>query len=149
MEATSSAAGTQQLVVFALAGEEYGVPIARVQEIIDYTEPRSVASDTDWICGVIGLRGRIIPVYDLAARLRLERTHDDHAKIVIVDTAGSLAGIVVDNVSEVLTVDAEALDEAPGVSGGSVEAIAKLDDRLIVLLDLDATFDNAEPVAAA
>jgi len=60
---------TRQLVVFSLGEEEYALPITQVQEIIRYQEPRAVASDSSWIRGVISLRGRIIPVCDLAERL--------------------------------------------------------------------------------
>ena len=60
---------SQQLVVFSIGTEEYALPIGTVHEIIRFTEPRSVASDVPWIRGVIGLRGKIIPIYDLAARI--------------------------------------------------------------------------------
>ena len=62
---------SQQLVVFSLGSEEYALPIAAVSEIIRFSEPRSVASEVAWIRGVIGLRGKIIPIFDLAARLEL------------------------------------------------------------------------------
>ena len=62
---------SQQLVVFSLGAEEYALPIGAVHEIIRFTEPRAVASDADWIRGVIGLRGKIIPIFDLAARMGL------------------------------------------------------------------------------
>ena len=65
---------SQQLVVFSLGSEEYALPIGAVHEIIRYTEPRSVASEVAWIRGVIGLRGKIIPIFDLAARMELEPT---------------------------------------------------------------------------
>ena len=63
---------SQQLVVFSLGAEEYALPIGSVHEIIRFTEPRSVASDAAWIRGVIGLRGKIIPIFDLAARIGLD-----------------------------------------------------------------------------
>ena len=62
---------SQQLVVFSIGSEEYALPIGAVHEIIRYTEPRSVTSDVPWIRGVIGLRGKIIPIYDLASRMGL------------------------------------------------------------------------------
>ena len=105
---------TQQLVVFSLADEEYALPITQVHEIIRYSEPRSVASNTPWIRGVISLRGKIVPVYDLATRLGLtggERS--ERAKIVIVESASDLAGVIVDDVEEVLTVDGSQLDGVP------------------------------------
>ena len=62
---------SQQLVVFSIGSEEYALPIGAVHEIIRYTEPRTVTSDVPWIRGVIGLRGKIIPIYDLASRMGL------------------------------------------------------------------------------
>ena len=67
----SESSTSQQLVVFCLGAEEYALPIAAVHEIIRFSEPRSVASEVAWIRGVIGLRGKIIPIFDLAARLEL------------------------------------------------------------------------------
>jgi purine-binding chemotaxis protein CheW len=134
----------QQLVVFSLAGEEYALPITHVHEIIRYAEPRSVASETPWISGVISLRGRIVPVYDLATRLGVERERPEHAKIVIVEAADDLAGLVVDDVEEVLTVGDDAIDGVPGSSSEAVEAIAKLGDRLIVLLGVDGLLAGGE-----
>jgi purine-binding chemotaxis protein CheW len=80
------AAVAAQLVVFSLGDEEYALPITDVQEIIRYTEPRAVASEAPWIRGVISLRGKIIPVCDLAARLGLPADGEPHANIVIVET---------------------------------------------------------------
>ena len=68
---------TRQLVVFSLGEEEYALPIADVHEIIRYTEPRSVASSVNWVRGVISLRGKIVPVYDLASRLGCAGSEED------------------------------------------------------------------------
>ena len=76
-----------------------------MQEIIRFVEPRTVASDAEWILGVISLRGRIIPVCDLATRLGVPRGDSLAAKIVVVESASHTVGIVVDDVTEVLTVD--------------------------------------------
>src|SRR3712207_5276550 len=96
---------TQQLVVFALADEEYALPIRQVQEIIRYSEPRAISSADPWIRGVISLRGKIVPVYDLALRLGLHVEPGADQKIVIVETGAETAGVVVDQVEEVLTVE--------------------------------------------
>ncbi|MFN8201179.1 MAG: chemotaxis protein CheW [Solirubrobacteraceae bacterium] len=130
-----STESTRQLVVFSLGQEEYALPITQVHEIIRWTEPRSVASDEAWVRGVISLRGRIVPVYDLAARLGLPSERPEHAKIVIVETASDMAGVIVDDVEEVLTVDVDALDTVPAAGDPAIEAIAKIEQRLVVLLD--------------
>ena len=101
---------TQQLVIFSLAREEYALPITRVQEIIRYTEPRSVASSSPWVRGVINLRGKIVPVCDLAMRLGLSHEHAEAAKIAVVETQAGTAGVVVDSVEEVLTVSADQIE---------------------------------------
>jgi purine-binding chemotaxis protein CheW len=142
-------ATTRQLVVFTLGSEEYALPIRQVHEIIRYTEPRSVAAESGWIRGVISLRGKIVPVYDLAARLGLQA--DGRAaggKIVIVETATDMAGVVVDDVEEVLTVDESQLDAVPAAGSPSIEAIAKIDDRLVILLDTEGIFADATVAAA-
>jgi purine-binding chemotaxis protein CheW len=142
-------ATTRQLVVFTLGSEEYALPIRQVHEIIRYTEPRSVAAESGWIRGVISLRGKIIPVYDLAARLGLEtEERAEGGKIVIVETATDMAGVVVDEVEEVLTVDESQLDAVPTAGSPSIEAIAKIDDRLVILLDTDGIFAGADVAAA-
>jgi purine-binding chemotaxis protein CheW len=125
-----------QLVVFSLGTEEYALPISYVHEIIRWTEPRAVASADPSVCGVISLRGKILPVFDLATRLGLTSARSDRAKIVIVERGGSMAGVVVDDVEEVLTVSEDQLDKdgGSGVSGDCIEAIAKIEDRLVVLL---------------
>ena len=128
---------TRQLVVFSLGSEEYALPITRVQEIIRYTEPRIVASRTAWVRGVINLRGKIVPVCDLAERLGLGLERSPVAKIVIVETATGTAGIIVDEVEEVLTVDDAQLDAVPAADSTYVDAIAKLGDRLAILLNPD------------
>jgi len=134
----------QQLVVFSLGDEEYALPITQVQEIIRYTEPRAVASEAPWIKGVISLRGKIVPVCELAARLGLHAEVTPSAKIVIVETAGATAGVIVDEVQEVLTVDASQLDSVPAAGTEFIDAIAKIDDRLVIMLNPEGIFSGVE-----
>jgi purine-binding chemotaxis protein CheW len=120
-----------------------------VQEIIHYTAPRAVASESAWIQGVISLRGKIIPVADLAARLGLASETRDAGKIVIVENGAVTAGIVVDDVDEVLTIDEGQLDAVPAAGTEAIDGIVKIDDRLIILLDLDSLFGGLDLAAAA
>jgi purine-binding chemotaxis protein CheW len=140
---------TGQIVVFSIGGEDYALPINQVQEIIRYTEPRAVASDAHWIRGVISLRGKIIPVCDLAAHLGLAVEDESHGNIVIVETGTATAGIVVDEVDEVLTIDVDQLEAVPAAGSASMEGIAKIGDRLVVLLNADAIFGSVELAVAA
>ena len=140
---------THQLVVFSLGSEEYALPIGAVHEIIRFSEPRSVASEVPWIRGVIGLRGKIIPIFDLAARMGLAPS--EPGKIVIVSSGTGQVGVMVDEVEEVLTVSSDQLEEVPTANSESIEAIAKIDDRLVVLLNTSGLFarEVAEELAAA
>lgn len=140
---------TQQLVVFALGREEYALPIQQVQEIIRYSEPRAVSSAEPWIRGVISLRGKIVPVFDLGLRLGLHAEPGQDQKIVIVETDHGTAGVIVDEVEEVLTVDAGQLEEVPGAGSDAIDAIAKIDDRLVVLLTPDRLLAGVGDVAYA
>jgi purine-binding chemotaxis protein CheW len=142
---------SQQLVVFSLGSEEYALPIGSVHEIIRYTEPRTVASDADWIRGVIGLRGKIIPIFDLASRMALENAGSEPGKIVIVESGTGQVGVMVDEVEEVLTVSSDQLEDVPSAASDAIEAIAKIEDRLVILLNPAGLFAGSasEDLAAA
>jgi purine-binding chemotaxis protein CheW len=133
----STADGTRQLVVFRLAGEQYALPIASVIEIIRHTRPRSITASDPWVRGVIGLRGKIIPIFDLAARFGLPAGEDAETdKIVIVDTAAGPIGVTVEEVDEVLTITPEQIEPVPaGGADNGLDEIVKLGDRLVILLD--------------
>lgn len=136
---TATDTDTRQLVVCALGDEEYGLPVGQVREILRYSEPRPVASDVPWMRGVISLRGRLVPVHDLAARLGVTSPEGETgftpppptAKLVIVETADEPVGVLVDDVVEVLTVSEAQLEPVPSGSG----RIARVGDRLVLLLD--------------
>jgi purine-binding chemotaxis protein CheW len=132
----------RQLVVFTLGAEQYALPIEQVHEIIRYTEPRSVASRVAWVRGVISLRGRIVPVYDLAARLGVSSEMSDQSKIVIVEAGGETAGVIVDDVEEVLTVQDDQIEDVPGADAALIDSIAKIGERLVVQLKPEAIFEG-------
>ncbi len=124
-----------QVVVCSLAGDEYALPIARVREIIRYAKPRSISSRIAWVRGVINLRGRTVPVCDLAARLGAAEHDNTDSRIMIIESSTDVAGVIVDAVSEVTTFDESQIDPLPAGSPDFFQAVAKLDDRLIVVLD--------------
>jgi purine-binding chemotaxis protein CheW len=145
----SEDAATRQIVVFSLGDEEYALSISAVHEIIRYTEPRSVSSSNGWIRGVISLRGKIVPVYDLSARLGDNRANErPHEKIVIVEIDDRVAGLMVEDVAEVLTVACDQVESVPAAAEAGVEAIVRIDDRLIVLLSPAGLFGDTAEVAA-
>jgi purine-binding chemotaxis protein CheW len=144
-----SATSTHQLVILTLRDERYALPILEVQEIIRSSVPRSVAATTPWVRGVINLRGTIVPVCDLGLRLGLGNSRSDATtKTVVVDTAHGTIGIMVDDVDEVRTIDHDQIAPAPSADPNAVRGVAKLDDCLVVLLNVEGLFSDVLPAAA-
>jgi chemotaxis signal transduction protein len=133
---------SEQLVVFTLGGEPYGLPITRVQEIIRYTTPRSVPDAAFGIRGVINLRSKIIPVGDTRELLGVHASGDeDHQNVVIVETAAGPCGLIVDAVTEVISVDAGSVDGA--TRGRGTRGIARVGDRLLIVVEVDELFPHS------
>jgi purine-binding chemotaxis protein CheW len=151
MEQLSMAGGTDilQLVTFTLGTEEYAVNILKVQEINRMTEIAKVPNAPTYVEGVINLRGRVIPVVNLRERFGMsEKESDAQSRIMIMDIQGLTIGLVVDSVSEVLRIPANTVDATPAMatamSTDFITGIAKLEDRLIILLDLDKLIERIE-----
>jgi purine-binding chemotaxis protein CheW len=130
-----------QLVVFRLATDHYGVGIAAVEGIIKMQPITAVPLAQQFVEGVINLRGKVVPIIDLRKRFSLpcEEMGKD-TRIIVVDAGGVTIGMIVDEVSEVLRVGSDAVEPpSPVVSTAEstfVKGIAKIDERLIILLDL-------------
>ena len=139
---------SHQLVIFTLAGEDYALPIAQIKEVIRYTKPRRIASNDPRVTGVITLRGEIVPIGDLSMSLGVSPTASEQAKIVITETAAGTAGIVVDAVDEVLTIDASQIHTTAAINRDVMHGIAQLGDRLVVLLDAEALLAGIDGSAA-
>jgi purine-binding chemotaxis protein CheW len=132
---------TEHLATFFLAREEYGVDVRLVQEIIRVSEITPVPRAPLSIRGVINLRGRIIPVIDLKKKLGLgDVVPDKRARIVVVKLRERLVGLLVDAASQVLKVPVSTIDPAPDavveIDADFIRGVAKLPDRLIILMDL-------------
>ena len=148
-DAARAGSSELQVVVCSLGAERYGLDIAAVYEIIRHQSITAVPKAPPNVVGVINLRGRIVPVVDLAGRFGLAAADVTSAtRIVVAQAAGTRVGLVVDEVSEVLMVPASAVDPTPGVASGDdvayLRGIAKLGERLVILLDLDGLFGAAE-----
>lgn len=131
-----------QLVVFKLDKEEYAVSILQVQEIKRMTDITRVPHAPDYISGVINLRGSVLPVIDLKKRLNLALAdYNDNTRIIIVKVDDLSVGIIVDAVSEVLTIAQDSIEPAQSVVGGVsteyLSGVGKLNNRLIILLNLE------------
>jgi purine-binding chemotaxis protein CheW len=132
---------TEHLVTFFLSREEYGVDVRLVQEIIRVTEVTPVPRAPEAIKGVINLRGRIIPVVDLKRRLGIGEVEVTRlARIVVVRLRDRLIGLLVDGASQVLKVPVSVIEAAPEevveIDVNFIRGVAKLEKRLIVLVDL-------------
>jgi len=131
-----------QLVSFKVGTEEFGVDILKVQEINRMLKITKVPNAPDFVEGVVNLRGRIIPVIDLRKRLSIEsKVHDNKTRIVVVDILGNIVGFIVDEVNEVLRISKDIIENPPElvsqVDSDFITSVAKLEDRIIILLDLD------------
>jgi purine-binding chemotaxis protein CheW len=154
IHAAGRATDETQIVVFELGDERYGLDIATVYEIIRHQPITAVPQAPAFVEGVINLRGRIIPVVDLRDRFGMATGSLTKAsRIVVCEAAGTRVGLVVDGVSEVLMIAAEAIEPTPEVAAGYdaayLRGIAKLGDRLIILLELDGLFGSADAIAIA
>ena len=140
-EERAAAEATEHLATFVLDREEYGVDVRQVQEIRRVGEITSVPRAPEFVRGVINLRGRILPVLDLKRKLGLgDVALERSARIVVVRTAGRMLGLLVDGASQVLKVPVSRIEPPPEEvverGGDYIRAVAKLDDRLIILIDL-------------
>ena len=142
MESTIASEQILQLVTFTLEKEEYAVDILSVQEINRITEITKVPNAPDYVEGVINLRGKVIPVVNLRKKFGLDnRETDDSSRVIIMDIQGVTYGLVVDSVSEVLRIPANIVEPPPpmasSMSSMFIKGIAKLENRLIILIDID------------
>jgi purine-binding chemotaxis protein CheW len=138
-----------QLVSFKIGDEEFGVDILSVQEINRMSQITKVPNTSDFIEGVINLRGRVIPVMDLRVKLGMPRKeHGKNTRIVVVELKGQTIGFIVDEVSEVLRISKEITEAPPemvgGVNSDYITSIGKLEDRLLILLDLEKIISTSE-----
>lgn len=144
MSTQEALAEEQQTVVFRMGEESYGIDIFRVREIIRMREITPIPRTNTYIRGIINCRGKTIPVVDLSARLQLDNPEEtDDTRIIVVENEGGNIGIIVDEVTEVITLQADQIEDTPAlvtdVSTDFVKAVARCDDHLITLLDLDKT----------
>ncbi|MDD2220287.1 MAG: chemotaxis protein CheW [Desulfoplanes sp.] len=138
-----------QLVTFSIGEEEFGVEILQVQEIIRMREITRVPNAPDFVEGVINLRGKVIPVIDLRLRFGLQaKEHDKKTRIIVIEVKQMIVGFVVDSVSEVLRIPAGTIELPPPVISGLdseyISGVGKLDDRLLIMLDLNRLLSREE-----
>ncbi|MEE9523939.1 MAG: chemotaxis protein CheW [Thermodesulfovibrionales bacterium] len=130
-----------QLVVFKIGKEYFGVGIDVIREIVRLPEVTDVPDAPDFLEGMINLRGKIVPVIDLKKRLKLQGGERGKAtRVLVTDETDTLAGLIVDSVDEVIRIEPEAVEEPPemmtAVGVEYITGVAKVDERLIILLDI-------------
>ncbi len=141
-------------LTFRLAGEDYGIPLLQVKEIIGMMPVTAVPQTPVYVKGVINLRGKVIPVSDLRLRFGMNATdYNDRTCIIVVDIQGgeqaaTRMGVIVDAVSEVLNVREEDIEPAPSFGDRArtdyILGMANMDERVKLLLDIDKVFDPEE-----
>ncbi len=143
-----------QLVSFVIAEEEFGVDILKVQEIIRPPEITRVPNAPSFVEGVINLRGRIVPIVDLRARFGLPpREQDKDTRIVVVELEEQVTGFQMDAVKEVIRVEQDVIEPPPelaiGIDTDYLKGVAKLEERLLILLDLEEVLSENELIDMA
>ena len=135
----------RQFVVYKLNKEEYGIEITSVEDILKYQEITSVPQVDELVLGVINLRGKVIPVYNLKKKYYSEDIIlTDDTRIVVISVNNLSVGIIVDSVSEVLGVSEDDIEPMTAIfseqSDNSISAVAKTGDRLLMIMDIDKLF---------
>jgi len=138
----------EQIVVFKLKKEKFGVGIEQVREIVRPSKTAIIPQAPDWLEGVVKLRQEIIPVIDLRNRFGLPRGgRDSDTRTVIAEIGDALIGLTVDAVEEVLRLSVDNIAPPPRITSGTskfIKGIAKIADQLIILLDLNSLFLDEE-----
>ncbi|AAZ97576.1 CheW protein [Thiobacillus denitrificans ATCC 25259] len=138
-----------EYLAFTLGREEYGIDILRVQEIRGYEPVTRIANAPAFIKGVVNLRGTIVPVVDMRIKFNLgEPTYDQFTVVIILNIGGRVVGMVVDSVSDVMTLAPEQVKPAPEI-GTTFDTdyligLGTLDDRMLILVDIDKLMSSSE-----
>ncbi|MCS7304909.1 MAG: chemotaxis protein CheW [Thermoguttaceae bacterium] len=138
-------AGSLQLVSFRLGPEEYGIEITKVQEIILMGEITRLPQTPPYIKGLINLRSTVIPIVDLRLRFGLPpQDPTEETRIMVINVRGKTIGIIVDAVNEVLRISKDQIVPPPptvsGVGREYLSGLVKLENRLLILLDIENLF---------
>ncbi|HWP19227.1 MAG TPA: chemotaxis protein CheW [Burkholderiaceae bacterium] len=139
----AAAKPAQEYLTFRLGREEYGIDILRVQEIRGYEEPTRIANAPPFIKGVVNLRGVIVPIVDLRMRFGCEQVeYNGFTVSIILNVKGRVVGAVVDAVSDVMELPAEAVKPAPELSSAVdakfITGLGQVGDRMLILLDIES-----------
>ena len=134
---------------FTLGKEEYGIDILKVQEIRGYETVTRIANAQEFIMGVVNLRGIIVPIVDMRIRFALgEPSYDQFTVVIILSIANRVMGMVVDSVSDVITLSPEQIRPAPemgtALNTDYLIGLGTIDERMLILVDIDSLMSSAE-----
>lgn len=138
-----------EVVTFTLGEEEYGIDIQKVQELRGYDAVTRIANLPDYIKGVVNLRGIIVPIIDMRIKLALGTpVYDAFTVVIVLNIAGRVVGMVVDSVSDVITLAPEEIKPPPAM-GAALDTdyligLGTLDDRMLILVDIDRLMSSEE-----
>jgi len=140
--AHGSGAGRSEFLTFTLGTEEYGIDILKVQEIRSYEQPTVIANAPDFIKGVVNLRGIIVPIVDMRIKFSLEKVeYNEFTVVIVLNVAGRVVGMVVDGVSDVISLGAEQIRPAPDFSSSFdvryITGLGTVDERMLILVDIE------------
>lgn len=139
----------QEFLAFTLGKEEYGIDILKVQEIRGYETVTRIANAPDFIKGVVNLRGIIVPIVDMRIKFQLgEPTYDQFTVVIILNIGGRVVGMVVDSVSDVITLSPEQIKPAPemgtALNTDYLIGLGTLDQRMLILVNIDKLMSSSE-----
>jgi purine-binding chemotaxis protein CheW len=149
LETIGADANAQQFLTFKLAGEEYGVGILSVQEIRGWSAVTAIPHSPAWLLGVINLRGAVVPIIDLRIKFAFARAdYNEFTVVIILNVGARVIGIVVDGVSDVITLGSEQIKPAPSL-GNSIDTshiigFGTLDERMRILMDVEKLISGAD-----
>lgn len=148
-EKAGSAETGNEFLAFTLGKEEYGIDILKVQEIRGYETVTRIANAPDFVKGVVNLRGIIVPIVDMRIKFNLgEPTYDQFTVVIILNIGGRVVGMVVDSVSDVITLSSEQIKPAPemgtALNTDYLIGLGTLDQRMLILVDIDKLMSSSE-----
>ncbi|PWW36523.1 chemotaxis protein CheW [Chromohalobacter israelensis] len=140
---------SQEYLVFSLGSEEYAVDILKVQEIRGYENVTRIANAPDFIKGVTNLRGVIVPIVDLRIKFNLDKVeYEGQTVVIVVNVSDRIVGIVVDGVSDVMTLSSDQIKPAPEfgetLSADYLSGLGSLEDRMLVIVDIEKLLTSEE-----
>ncbi len=148
-EASDQALAPHEVLAFTLGKEEYGIQILKVQELRGYEEPTRIANAPDFIKGVVNLRGIIVPIIDMRIKFNLGTpSYDQFTVVIILNIAGRVVGMVVDSVSDVITLSSDQIKPAPdmgtALNTDYLVGLGTVDQRMLILIDIDKLMSSSE-----